>query len=143
LYAAPRTALARRDEPSPPADEPRFRVDRPSGCGHVSAPMRRAVVLSLLFVTACSAKMPPLATALDAERANVQLGDLNAGRQMYIAKCKGCHGLPMPTDYTPAEWPKKVTDMAERSKVDDAQRRAIEQYLVVMSTPSPQPAAKK
>ncbi|MBX3162261.1 MAG: hypothetical protein KF773_40225 [Deltaproteobacteria bacterium] len=103
----------------------------------------RAVPLSFvalaLLASACSAKMPPLATALDAERANVQLVDLQQGRQSYIAKCRGCHGLPMPTEYKPTEWPKKVAEMAERAKIDDAERRAIEQYLVVMSTPSPQP----
>jgi hypothetical protein len=105
--------------------------------------MYRAVYLSLaVLAAACSGKMPPLATALDAQRANVELASLQNGREVYIQKCKGCHGLPMPTDYTPAEWPKKVGEMAERSKLDEAQRRAIEQYLIVMSTPSPQPAKK-
>jgi mono/diheme cytochrome c family protein len=99
--------------------------------------MHRAWIM--LLIAAGCAKMPPLATALDAERANVDLASLQNGREVYIQKCKGCHGLPMPTDYSPAEWPKKVGDMAERSKIDDAQRRAIEQYLVVMSTPSPKP----
>jgi cytochrome c5 len=86
----------------------------------------------VVFLTACT-KPPPQATAIDAQRANVALADLNEGRTLLIKKCGGCHRTPLPHEYRAAEWPKHVSEMAERSKIDDKQRSLIERYLVVMA----------
>lgn len=87
----------------------------------------------LVFLIGCT-KPPPQATALDAERGSVALADLKEGRALLIRKCSGCHRTPLPAEYRAAEWPKHVTDMAERSKLDDKQKALIERYLVVMAT---------
>ena len=90
----------------------------------------------LLMFAACSYP-PPQATAVDAQRANVALAELTEGRTLLIEKCSGdggCHRTPLPQDARAAEWPEHVADMAERSKIDDKQRRLIEQYLVVMAS---------
>lgn len=86
----------------------------------------------IVLLTSCT-KPPPQATALDAERGNVALADLQEGRTLLIRKCGGCHRTPLPTDARAAEWPKHVTDMTERSKINDKQKALIERYLVVMA----------
>ncbi len=94
----------------------------------------RSLLSSLVLAGfAACAPQPPHATALDAERAHVALDQLTEGRGLLLEKCGACHRAPLPTAYRPLEWPKKLDEMAERSKLDGRQRHMIEQYLVVMS----------
>jgi hypothetical protein len=93
----------------------------------------RIGALTFGLATGCGGT-PPVATAMDAARANVELADLERGRSLMLAKCGGCHRAPMPTDHKPAEWPHAVGEMAERSKLDATQRHLIEQYLITMAT---------
>lgn len=92
--------------------------------------MRRFAVL--LVLAACGVS-PPAATALDASRGNVPLADLATGRQLLLAKCSGCHRTPIPAERKPAEWPRWVSEMAERAKLDASAHHLIEQYLVVIA----------
>jgi hypothetical protein len=92
--------------------------------------MRRVVVL--FGLVACGGA-PPLATAVDAQRAHVELADLEHGRTLLVAKCGGCHRTPLPNEHTAHDWPIKLDEMASRAKLDDEQRRSIEKYLVVMA----------
>ena len=93
--------------------------------------MKRIVLLVLM--AACARRSPPQVTAGDAERANVELAELQHGRKLLLGKCAGCHKTPMPNDHTKAEWPKMLDEMAGRAKLDYMQRSLIEKYLVVMS----------
>jgi cytochrome c5 len=89
----------------------------------------------------CGRQLPPLATSADAQRANVELASLQEGRTLVLRKCGGCHRPPLPRAHPAAEWPGKIDEMAERSNLDLAQRRTIEQYLIVMAdAPPPAPA---
>jgi hypothetical protein len=88
----------------------------------------------LLVLAACSGRTAPHATAADAQRANVELAELEEGRTLLLRKCGGCHKTPIPNDYSPAEWPKQVDDMAPKAKLDARQHALIEQYLITMST---------
>jgi len=90
-----------------------------------------AVVIGVL--AACARRIPPVATASDAERARVPLVELEQGRKLVLGKCTRCHETPLPRDHTPNEWPQMIGEMAERSKLDLAERSAIEQYLVAMA----------
>lgn len=98
--------------------------------------MTRALVLFTALVAAagCTPRTPPMATASDASRANVELAQLHQGRKLLLGKCAGCHKTPMPDEHSAAEWPKMIDEMAERSNLDVAQRALIEKYLVVMTT---------
>jgi cytochrome c5 len=91
-----------------------------------------SMVAALAASSACARRSPPQVTVVDAERANVQLADLQQGRKLLLGKCAGCHKTPMPMDHTVAEWPKMIDEMAERSKLDMRQRDLILKYLVVM-----------
>jgi len=93
--------------------------------------MFRAVVL-LAAVAGCGLS-PPKATAADAQRANVQLAELQDGRTLMVRKCGSCHAPPLPSEHGVHEWPTKLDEMAERSKLDQKQRFLIQQYYVVMA----------
>lgn len=99
----------------------------------LSPSIKRLVVLGL-FV-GCTPRTPPHATSADAQRANVELAELEQGRDLVVRKCAGCHKTPMPNDHAPGEWPKMIGEMADRSNLDTKQTKLIEKYLVVMSKP--------
>ena len=90
--------------------------------------------LSVVALVACARPTPPTATALDADRAHVELAELEQGRALLVRKCSGsCHQVPLPIQHTAAEWPVKLGEMAERAGLDGTQRRLVEQYLVTMA----------
>lgn len=93
----------------------------------------KRVALLVVLVAACARRSPPQVTAMDAERGNVELADLQQGRKLLLAKCAGCHKTPMPADHTKAEWPTMIDEMADRSNLDMTQRSLITKYLVVMA----------
>lgn len=93
--------------------------------------MKRAVLLVALI--GCSPRLPPHATAADAERANVALSELATGRTMLIKKCGGCHRAPHPSVHTAAEWPRQLDEMSARSNLTGDQRRSIELYLIALA----------
>lgn len=97
----------------------------------------RRVVVGLLIASAaaaCTPRTPPMATANDAARANVELAELHEGRKLLLGKCAGCHKTPMPDEHSAGEWPKMIDEMADRSNLDLAQRALIQKYLVAMAT---------
>jgi hypothetical protein len=94
--------------------------------------MLRAALLATLLC-GCAASAPPRATALDAERAHVQLADLDQGRSLLVRKCGGCHGTPLPSAHTRLEWPRSLDEMSGRANLSPGDRRAIEQYLVALA----------
>ena len=115
-----------------------------SRAARISARVALAAALALAATGAagCAAQLPPLATTVDAQRANVELASLQEGRTLLLRKCGGCHRPPLPSAHAAAEWPGKLGEMAERSNLDLTQRRTIEQYLVVMAeAPPTAPAA--
>ncbi len=95
--------------------------------------LRLSLIVALAAMSGCARRSPPQVTAMDAERANVELADLQQGRKLLLAKCAGCHKTPMPNEHTKAEWPRMIDEMADRSKLDMMQRSLIEKYLVVMA----------
>jgi len=93
--------------------------------------MKRWVLLAALV--ACTPRLPPHATAADAERVNVALSELADGRTMVIKKCGNCHRPPQPTAHTAAEWPRSLDEMSTRSNLDGEQRRLIQLYLTALA----------
>lgn len=101
--------------------------------------MKRLAVTLLLLVGACARSAPPMVTSGDAQRGNVELAELQQGRQLLIGKCASCHKAPMPSEHTAADWPQKLDEMATRAHLDFSQQKLIEKYLVTMSTPEQTP----
>ena len=82
----------------------------------------------------CARSQPPMVSATDAQRGNVELAELQQGRKLLLGKCTNCHSAPMPNAHTAAEWPQKLDEMAARASIDIGQQKLIEKYLVTMST---------
>jgi mono/diheme cytochrome c family protein len=61
---------------------------------------------------------------------NATLTQLTEGRRLYVASCGGCHTLYAPGKFTQQTWMHNLDEMQERSKIDDAQKNLIFQYLV-------------
>jgi hypothetical protein len=100
-----------------------------------------SLALGLAGSAGCARGLPPLATTADAQRANIDLASLQQGRTLLLRKCGGCHRAPLPREHTAADWPGKLDEMSARANLDGPQRRAIEQYLVVMADALPGGAA--
>ena len=97
--------------------------------------MERLAVLLVHAAAACAPRTPPLGTASDASRANVELADLEHGRTLLIQKCgNACHATPMPGSHPAIEWPAKLGEMADRAHLEPMQRALIEKYLVTMAS---------
>ena len=92
--------------------------------------MRRLVITLLL--AGCGGT-PPIATVADAQRAHLELAQLQEGRSLLLSKCGNCHRPPMPADEAVAAWPAKITEMSERAGLVGPQRQMIETYLVTMA----------
>jgi len=97
------------------------------------------IVLLVSALAACGRLTPPQATAADAERGHVALGDLQEGRNLLVRKCGGCHQPPMPMAHTAKDWPKMIDEMRTRANLDTRQQQLILQYLVVMNGAPPPP----
>ena len=103
---------------------------------------RYAVLAAGLFglgwLGACAGQIPhPSAAqrALAAERwPGLGPEELEKGRFLYIARCSGCHPLPLPTQHTAGEWPAVVDRMALNARLTAAEVLQITRYLVTVRT---------
>lgn len=64
------------------------------------------------------------------------LNDLEHGRELYVLKCSGCHTLPLPQEYSAADWEKIVRKMIVGLKleINDHEESRINLYLSSTST---------
>src|SRR5262249_42638580 len=91
------------------------------------------VVAGLAMVVACVPEVPRFgAEQLEAVRTNwpqTTEQDLVRGRQLYQAKCGGCHALEAPESRTPKQWDEALDEMAMRARMTDADREDVFRYL--------------
>lgn len=96
--------------------------------------MRRSIlVLGVLLLVGCSASLLPPDTS-NVERArslksSVTLQELHEGYRAYRAKCGGCHGLYLPSEYTAEQWSSHVSRMARKSRLVEGEEQMIILYL--------------
>jgi len=99
----------------------------------------KASLLALGALAACAAgRALPIAGPADVARAAQRYPDLTAddlasGRQLFASRCGACHAPPAPTSKAADLWPKEIHEMKVRARLDDAQARLIERYLVTMA----------
>ncbi|MAF09780.1 hypothetical protein CMK11_04950 [Candidatus Poribacteria bacterium] len=91
-----------------------------------------AAAAALAGMVACAVGLPPV-TALDAQTAGVPLVALQRGRDVYVAKCGGCHKLYPPADYDDAAWDAQVHGMRKKARLTDGDIAAILTYLAAMN----------
>ncbi len=92
----------------------------------------------VLMLAACAGKLPPPATPADVQWAQSQwptatAADLEAGRQVLLTKCDGCHRPHLPEEFAPSAWPTYLTEMAPRAKLTAQDRAVLEQYVITLS----------
>lgn len=98
---------------------------------------RAALSLAACLAVSCASAIPPPTTG-DVERvrsrwSDLTLEDLKQGRDLYVAKCAGCHPLKDPSELAPSAWPSAVDDMVDEAHLSSDERDAIVRYLVTMS----------
>lgn len=59
--------------------------------------------------------------------------ELSESREMYIAKCSGCHSAKVPSNYTEEEWGPIFKKMSRKAKLTDAEYAKIWQYISTMA----------
>jgi mono/diheme cytochrome c family protein len=99
------------------------------------------VVLAGVGLGACAARLPEPNVA-DAERAakvwpGTTLDDLHRGKQQYVQRCSGCHGLIDPHQFQAGRWPVFVKEMSGKLQISSSEVVDLTRYLVVASE-SPQ-----
>jgi cytochrome c5 len=59
---------------------------------------------------------------------------INAGKDLYGMKCKKCHRLHKPDEFTQDKWENKVLPkMSKKAKLTDDELKSIETYLFAYS----------
>lgn len=102
-------------------------------------PIPTLVVFTIAVIGACGASTHlPVASPADVSRASSRFPDVTAtelasGRQLTASRCGGCHAAPEPSSRPANDWPEHVIEMKRRARLDDAEARAIERYLVTMA----------
>lgn len=93
--------------------------------------MKRLLIVLGLALAGCMAHVPP-PTAEMAGGDDARLGELRAGRELYLSKCSGCHRLYDVENFSDKEWRFEVDEMLSLKKVKltgDEERRLV-LYLV-------------
>lgn len=91
-------------------------------------------LVAILAIVGCARRLPPHATALDAERSNVALAELEQGRSLVVSRCGSrCHKPPLPADHVSADWPRAINEMGPRANLTPHEHHLIEQYMLAMT----------
>lgn len=97
--------------------------------------VRKFVALGLLAgLSACGGALLPQLTPAQIQWAGQQWADMEgsrivAARQLYVARCSGCHNLILPSAKELREWEQVLPKMALKAKLNDGQREEIWRYL--------------
>ncbi len=98
--------------------------------------MKANPALGLLVVAALSGgacvsleeAAPPVGT-LPVHARTAPPSQLAHGRDLYITKCAKCHSPEPVRNYSPARWREIIPEMAEETKLSDAETAALRAYV--------------
>jgi hypothetical protein len=105
----------------------------------MSMPYRLLVVVLLLVAAAsCGGGAIPHPTDANLARARSRWPDTTAaslerGRELYVARCSGCHPLHPPDTQPAARWAALLDEMAPRAHLDATERDLVLRYLTSAS----------
>ena len=85
----------------------------------------------------CASRLPE-PNAADAVRAaqvwpGTTVSDLHRGKQQYVERCSGCHGLIDPHQFEAGRWPGFVKEMSTKLEISGNEVADLTRYLVVAS----------
>ena len=94
---------------------------------------RFLICLLVLISCGCASQLyqPSPASLQRARRMDpdLQLGDLQAARSLYVSRCSSCHRLHLPSEYTARQWVRILKAMQPKAKLSDAQSKQLLIYL--------------
>jgi hypothetical protein len=98
----------------------------------------RIVVAALLLAVSCGGGAVPHPTEAHLARARARWPDVTAaslerGRELYVARCSGCHPLHPPGTQPAARWATVLDQMAPRAKLSADERELVLRYLTATS----------
>jgi hypothetical protein len=108
---------------------------------NITWPALGVVALFAGVAAGCAARLPE-PTAADAQRAakawpGTTVTDLHRGKQQYVQRCSGCHGLIDPHQFEAGRWPGFVKEMSGKLAISGNEVADLTRYLVIASE-SPQ-----
>lgn len=74
----------------------------------------------------------PVVTPAMAALAKADIGELELGRLIYTTRCTACHNAEPVNRYSRTEWMSILPRMAEVTKLNDAQDRAVRAYVMAL-----------
>ncbi|MFZ4523612.1 MAG: c-type cytochrome [Bacteroidales bacterium] len=91
--------------------------------------MKKWCLIGLAGMLACSPALyvPTLEVA---NRKNMDLNNLNEGRQLYTGHCGSCHRLHLPGEFGEQAWRSFTNSMQPRAKITDDEKRLILDYIL-------------
>jgi hypothetical protein len=94
--------------------------------------------LLLAAAASCGGSAVPRPTDAHLARARARWPDttqasLERGRELYVARCSGCHPLHPPATQPAARWAALVDEMAPRARLSAAERDLVLRYLTAAS----------
>ena len=100
----------------------------------------RPAVAALLMIAAagCGGGAIPRPTDQHVARAQARWPEatrasLERGRDLYVARCSGCHPLHRPDEYAAARWEPLVVEMGPRAKLSRSEQDLVLRYLTSVS----------
>jgi cytochrome c5 len=98
----------------------------------------RLFAAALLLAAACGGGAVPRPTDAHLARARERWPDttrasLERGRELYVARCSGCHPLHPPDSQPAARWAQLVDEMAPRARLKPDERELVLRYLTAAS----------
>jgi cytochrome c5 len=101
-------------------------------------PYRLAALLALLLAASCGSAIPhPTDAHLARARSrwpDTTRASLERGRELYVARCSGCHPLHAPSSHSSAIWAAMVDQMAPRARLKGSERELVLRYLTAASS---------
>jgi cytochrome c2 len=93
--------------------------------------MKKTIIISFLIIAvwSCSQKTVPTQTTTTTVVTTTTTGDVNAGKDTYVAKCQQCHGLKNPGNYTVAQWGPILNSMARKANLDESEKANVLAYV--------------
>lgn len=111
------------------------------------AALGRAPLASLVLATFTAAcgfpktvdRPPPPIGAAQAERAaqghpGVTRATLDSGRDLFAAKCNGCHGYPDTTTIADEKWPETISRMGKKANLSEDQSNQVLAFIRAAKT---------
>ncbi len=97
------------------------------------------VVVIAALAAGCARSVPPPATATDATWAaaawpGTTIADLEHGRQLYGARCAGCHLPVAPASIAASAWPGHVDEMTTRAHLSPSEAALGTHDLVALAS---------